>query len=515
MNIARANSILKWLAGIGVTDICICPGGRNAPFVQALQDNPYFSVTSAFDERAAGFFAFGRAYSQKKPAVVITTSGTAVSEVYSSVIEAHYTGAPLIVITADRPQKLRGTGSPQVIDQLNIFGKYVEKCVDVDWDREWQAPQWTQQSPLHINIAFEEPLIDSAPDKWVTVPVQALQNSTPALDVEAFLKSCTLFSSLERVPLLIVGPLHPSELPLAQSICSVWPGIIYLEAASGLREQQYQNKIISGEKFLSKLLKSSQLSGVLRLGGVPTLKLWRELETAQIPVVSVSSRPFKGMSRGDFFHAQFDKNLSISFDMTISPQLLIEILKQDVACFEKQQLLLKKYPQSEPALMQFLSQSLSVTEKVYLGNSLPIREWDAFAGEKQHHIMVNRGANGIDGQISSALGMCTREDALSVVLGDLTTLYDATGLWFKDAVKSLRVFVINNNGGRIFERLFKNPSFYNAHEVNFSALAKMWGLKHFKIHSSQASILTEGIYEVLPDAAQTQNFWDEYDKINS
>jgi 2-succinyl-5-enolpyruvyl-6-hydroxy-3-cyclohexene-1-carboxylate synthase len=498
MNITRANTILKWLANVGVTDICICPGGRNAPFVQALQDNPYFSVTTAFDERAAGFFAFGRSYSQQRPAAVITTSGTAASEVFSSVIEAQYSGAPLIVITADRPHQLRDTGSPQVINQLNIFGDYVEKCVDVDWNQEWRDPDWSQLRPLHINIAFEEPLIDSSQANWTSVPVQPQPQKAQALNTLSFVKSCSQFSSSEGAPLLIVGPLHLSELALAQSICAAWPGIIYLEAASGLRENVFKNKIISGEKYLSKLLKSEKLSGVLRLGGVPTLKLWRELESSHLPVVSVSSRPFKGMSRGEFFHASFQQSVDIRFDIATIDSVIGKIIQADKLNFAKQQTLLKKYPQSEPSLIHFLSQALPTSEHVYLGN-----------------IMVNRGANGIDGQISSAIGMSSREDSLSVVLGDLTALYDATGLWFKESVQSLRIFVINNNGGRIFERIFQNPAFYNAHDVNFAALAKMWNMKHFKIHSAQAAIIAEGIYEVLPDATQTRNFWEEYDKSDS
>src|SRR5690606_31248323 len=105
-----------------------CPGGRNAPFVFLLSENKNFRVHSAFDERGAGFYALGLSQARGRPTAVITTSGTAVAEVLPAVIEAHYTGTPLVVVSADRPQRMRGSGAPQTIEQKNIFGAYVESC---------------------------------------------------------------------------------------------------------------------------------------------------------------------------------------------------------------------------------------------------------------------------------------------------------------------------------------------------------------------------------------------------
>ncbi|MCC6137505.1 MAG: hypothetical protein IT287_02655, partial [Bdellovibrionaceae bacterium] len=371
-NIERVQQILQWFESLGVTDICICPGGRNAPFVHALENHPAFTVTSAFDERAAGFFTFGKAYSQQRPAVVITTSGTAAAEILPSVIESYYSGAPLIVVSADRPQALRGSGSPQVIDQYRLFGNYVEDCVDIDWDVAWKAPVWTQKHPLHINISFEEPLIDG---EYKPLPALELEAPTrTALDVTKLKNSCSAFASESAVPLLILGPLHSCEVPSVQSIISSWPGLIYAEAASGLREGAYKNQLYSGEKFLSKLLKSNKLSGILRVGGVPTLKLWRELEAATIPVLSLSSRPFAGMARGELVQAHLS-SLSPDvwsgvFDILIPKNAIEEILKIDQNLYERQNLLLKKYPKCEPALVQILSQKIPSKNPIYIGNSL-------------------------------------------------------------------------------------------------------------------------------------------------
>lgn len=509
--------ILAWFREKGVTDITICPGGRNAPFVVALEQQDCFSVVSAFDERAAGFFAFGQAYEKLRPSVVITTSGTAVAELLPSVIEAYYTQTPLIVVTADRPQVLRGTGSPQVIEQAGLFGPYVESACDIDWDQDWEPPHWTGQYPLHINIAFEEPLIDGTVTeerllaaKTLASPFQA--NPFQESQLQNFLKQ---WVNPLAVPLLIVGPLHSSEVEGVKRFCRHWPGLIYAEASSGLREMGIENQIVSSDKWLSQVLKTQQWSGVLRVGGVPTVKLWRELENNETPVVSMSARPFSGLARGEMITCDLTQLPEIVFPINVSSELRHKLLRQDREMEKQKRELLHKYPLSEPAWVERISKYILSDEDVYIGNSLPIREWDDFAeGTLVKHLKVNRGANGIDGQLVSALGMGSKHKSMTVILGDLTALYDSTGLWFKDAVKNIRVVVINNNGGRIFERLFKRDSFYNTHSIDFSAWARMWKMDFCAWSDPElCDWLQQGVIEVLPHAEQTQEFWREYGQL--
>ncbi len=514
-NIKKAEQILLWFQSRGVTDVIVCPGGRNAPLVVALEKNQHlFSTVSAFDERAAGFFAFGRAHSRQRPAVVITTSGTAAAELLPSVIEAHYTQTPLIVVTADRPHALRGTGSPQVIEQMGLFSSYVERTYDLDWNQDWNSPIWSGTCPLHLNISFEEPLVDAEP--------QQLEQRSPVLsspqpltfDVPSLQKHLLTFSSTKAVPLLIVGPLHPTEVESVFGFCQAWPGLIYAEASSGLRERGFSRQMGSSEKLLSVLLKQEKLSGVLRLGGVPTLKLWRELENSWVPVVSMSSRPFSGLARGVLLQTDFRQWPKMEFDLSVSEEMIESVLKKDRELLKKKDDLLKKFPLSEPAWILRISQQLSANEHVYVGNSLPLREWDDFSQTSvTKRVWVNRGANGIDGQLSSALGMCPEDAPLSVILGDLTALYDVTGLWFKDSVKALKVFVINNNGGRIFERIFNKSSFYNSHSVDFGAWAKMWKMKFQLLDSTNPISADSEIYEVVPREEQTKAFWTEYEQL--
>ncbi len=146
-NIAAARSIIERVRGAGVVDFCVCGGSRNAPLIAVLTSA---NVYSFVDERSAAFFALGRVKRDGKPVAVVTTSGTAAAELLPATIEAYYAGAPLILITADRPARFRGIGAPQAIEQVGLFGVYAA----TDFDR------WNRRLPLHINVEFDEPLID-------------------------------------------------------------------------------------------------------------------------------------------------------------------------------------------------------------------------------------------------------------------------------------------------------------------------------------------------------------------
>ena len=145
-NLSAARDLIERVRGAGVTDFCICGGSRNAPLIAVVTGNLYTFV----DERSAAFFALGRIKRDERPVAVITTSGTAAAELLPAAIEAYYSGAPLVLITADRPARFRGTAAPQSIEQLGLFGVYAA----TDFDR------WNRRMPLHINVEFDEPLID-------------------------------------------------------------------------------------------------------------------------------------------------------------------------------------------------------------------------------------------------------------------------------------------------------------------------------------------------------------------
>ncbi|HSP15145.1 MAG TPA: thiamine pyrophosphate-binding protein [Thermoanaerobaculia bacterium] len=164
-NLERARRLVQQVRDLGAQDFCVCAGSRNSPLIAVLArhaerseaSEPSSSFASLrmtlfsfVDERSAAFFALGRVKSTGHPAAVITTSGTAVAELLPAVIEAHYSGLPLVLITADRPERYRGTGAPQAIEQIGIFGPYAATSLE----------GWSCKTPLHLNAEFDEPLID-------------------------------------------------------------------------------------------------------------------------------------------------------------------------------------------------------------------------------------------------------------------------------------------------------------------------------------------------------------------
>lgn len=148
-NVERAARLIDDVRAAGVREFCVCAGSRNSPLLAVLGrgDVPLFSFV---DERSAGFFALGRTKLHGDPVAVVTTSGTAVAELLPAAVEAYYSGAPLVFITADRPARYRNTGAPQSIDQIGIFGMYAESSLE----------EWSRARALHLNVEFDEPLID-------------------------------------------------------------------------------------------------------------------------------------------------------------------------------------------------------------------------------------------------------------------------------------------------------------------------------------------------------------------
>ena len=147
-NLDVARRLIDEVRGAGANEFCVCAGSRNSPLLAVLGDSDA-KLFSFVDERSAAFFALGRVKLHGNPVAVVTTSGTAVAEMLPAAIEAFYSGIPLILISADRPARFRGTGAPQAIEQLGLFGSYAETSLET----------WTRRRPLHLNIEFDEPLL--------------------------------------------------------------------------------------------------------------------------------------------------------------------------------------------------------------------------------------------------------------------------------------------------------------------------------------------------------------------
>lgn len=538
-NLNLVFSILEKLTDWGVQDLLVAAGGRNEPFVEAIhQVRSCFKVFSFFEERSAGFFALGRmTRNGGRPVAVFVTSGTAVGELLPAVMEGFHSQLPLIVLSADRPSSHRGKGTPQATDQKGVFGNFVSACVDVTCLQDWQAWKGTLHPiPLHINVCFEEPLI--FPPACLTEAALSFKNHLhfseknssswpPSKDFELlphcqmplFSPSWTDFSAYQR-PLLIVSGLPTRE---EQTRVKEWllqaqvPA--YFEAWSGLREdpalQPY--RIFCPEGFLARATQIGYpIDHVIRVGRVPTTRLWRDLEHSRLPVFSFSDLPWLGLARQNVFcfpmHTLQTRNIAFQ-----SPPALLWETEQQLGT--QLASLLASEPLSEPSIVWQISQAIPEGSHIFLGTSLPIRSWDLASNPSRVSSWAARGLNGIDGQVSYCLGSAHPKDTSHWgLLGDLGTLYDLSGAWAHPQLPplSLNLVVINNYGGQIFSRLYphRDPFYLGSHSLSFESWATLWNFSYQCYpENTELKIAPLGqpqIIEARPNPQATERFWTQY-----
>jgi 2-succinyl-5-enolpyruvyl-6-hydroxy-3-cyclohexene-1-carboxylate synthase len=511
VNRELSEALLGGLRALGVREWCACAGARNSPLFVALLESGA-KVHRFYEERSAAFFALGRIQRDGAPVAVLTTSGTAAAELLPAMIEAHYTQLPLVAVTADRPRRYRGTGAPQSIEQVGLFGPYAAASFDLAAG-EAVPDARLPAGPLHFNVCFEEPLLDVA-DR--PTPAPHFTRTSDDFDYAAASQALEKFLAGARRPVILVGPLAENERASVARFVDEVGAPVLTESASGLRGQ-LRFEFHAGERFVKFL----EPDGILRLGGVPTCRLWRDLEQSlsHLEVLSFSRAPFAGLTRGAFHCLPLDARLGeMARPSAWSASELAAFVARDRERRAEVESLLEAEPQSEPGMLRALSRLVPAGAPLYLGNSLPIREWDLAAVPRAWGpVGVNRGANGIDGQLSTFLGFARSTGDNWAVLGDLTTLYDLGAPWILEQLGALRftLAIVNNGGGAIFSRMFARPEFQNPHTTRFGHWAAMWNLRHEEWTRVPSAFAPTGadVLELLPDRAATDRFWRGYDAV--
>lgn len=527
-----AEAVVAALQRCGVSEVVVCAGARNAALVAVLAATPTLRLWSFPEERCAGFFSLGRARSLEAPVAVVTTSGTAVAELLPAVIEAHYQGVPLIMVTADRPRAFRGTGAPQAIEQARLYSGYVAAAADVATVVEWAAFEetilgWDRSRPMHWNLCLEEPSAAAlARAKAVTAEARPAPKMlrAEAEAVERFLGDSAAGPLVAVVAALPVKEQAPVARFLQRLGCPV-----IAEATSGLREwhELAGQRVFAGEAALARL----PVGRVLRIGGVPSSRWWRDLECRpSVRVLSLTASGFPGLARPSAVSAFPD------WGPVAIPSDCRDARPWDAAAQHHLATTLAEaieaHPHGEPALVHALSRKIPWGSLVFLGNSLPIREWNVFAtiGNRFLRCHANRGANGIDGCVSTFLGLSVGEETSWAIIGDLTALYDLAALWITPALTRAscsrfgarrRIAIINNGGGRIFSRvaaLRELPAtsrqlMENPHGLAFQAWADLFGWGYAKATTPDEIEEVAGrrdpnlILEIVPDPAETEAAW--------
>jgi len=331
------------------------------------------------------------------------------------------------------------------------------------------------------------------------------------------------FFGITKKPFVVVSTLLEKDKKSVIDFLQALNAPLYLEGVSGIREEPRLNHLKL--RNVQRLWEISErhgylIDGILRIGGMPTLRPWRDLEKkeGQLSVCSLSHLPFSGLSWADVIHVDISNFLRQYTPRTkFTLRNAIAWLSADRDNQKVLRDLIAQFPLAEPSLFFHLSETIPQGSLVYLGNSLPIREWDLVATEDFRHLRVfaSRGINGIDGQVSTFLGMALPQLENWGIFGDLTMLYDLAAPWILTQLKDVHInfIVINNGGGQIFSQMFSDPKFQNRHTLSLEHIAHQWGLSYYQgshLPKKNTSQNRHRLIELIPNEEQTKQFWSAY-----
>jgi len=485
--------LAETLARRGLTQAVISPGSRSTPLTLAFTRHPRIECVPVLDERSAAFFALGLARRTRRAVALVCTSGTAGANYHPAVIEAQAAGVPLLVLTADRPPEMRGCRSGQTIDQQKLFGghvnfyhelavpaadalrlRYLRQAVAHAWDRT----QWPVPGPVHLNAPFRDPLApagDAADPALARLVDEQTFFAGPEEDrragtrVDAAALAKTLRARTGDRGIIVAGPAQPED-PAAYSraVARVasrlgWP--VLADALSPLRHHAgtVRNLVTSYDLIARSeaLTRELRPDRVLCLDEWPTSKALRQwLERVDPPVTLLTPQlenPDALHLRGTVVHGSIERldgdlprkaaargwlGRWLGPDRRLRRQASVALARTDWLF--------------EGAISAQLPGALSAGTAVMLANSMPVRDAEYFwpPNSRAHAIYFNRGANGIDGTLSTALGLAHGGAPVVLLTGDLALLHDVGGFRLARRLRgSVTVVLVNNNGGGIFEHL--------------------------------------------------------------
>jgi 2-succinyl-5-enolpyruvyl-6-hydroxy-3-cyclohexene-1-carboxylate synthase len=494
-NTALASAMVEELARCGLRHAALAPGSRSTPLALALWRQPSIEVTVIVDERSAGFFALGAAQSTGRPAAVLCTSGTAAANLHPAVCEADEAAVPLVVLTADRPPELRGIGAGQTIDQLKLYGSAVRWFCEVgshDADdpgllhfrsvacRAYAAARGEPRpGPVHLNVAFRDPLGPEAHGEHVTAGSSlALQGrgerplvavaSDPPIAQQALLDELAERIGGSPRGLIVCGRQPDQRLAAPVAALAERAGYpILAEPTSQLRLGKHdRDRVVWAYDWIARA-HPPELSPdvVLRFGDMPTSKALRAWLASLPGLRQVVIDPTFGWNEPSNQAETVVRGEARSVATALAERLrggddgwrrawaeagraAAEAIEAELAAVDRP---------TEPGAHATLARLYRDGELVYTASSMPIRDQEGFVPSTpaQARFLCNRGANGIDGLISSGIGaaVAAREPTW-IITGDLGLYHDMNGLAaLRAATTPVRIVVLNNDGGGIFEFL--------------------------------------------------------------
>ena len=561
-NFIWADTFVKQLTSLGIKYACISPGSRSTPLTYSLAVNKKIRCFVNIDERSSAFFALGLAKAIDIPTIIVTTSGTATAELYAAIVEAYQQRIPLIICTADRPPVLVGTGANQTINQYNLYRNHIR------WFRDVGLPSVKENSlhylqkvafkaykismddkgPVHINFPFAKPLEpfsydDEMDEKLLNVkPIKDTKKNSlndKVVKDRRIKKLAEMIMQYEK-GLIVAGPMEYDKEAIKNikvlSQISKYP--ILADGVSHFRFKVSKtakniisnyNSILSSSAFCKKY----KPEFILHFGGTPTsatlLNYLADCDADRYQVnefgdLNDPSRNTKmilnypaGLYAGTLIDLlekeRYSRKKSLWFTLFAKAEKISERVTSDLLAGDKKL--------SEPKIILQLVKLLRSKTNLFIGNSLPIRDFDYFSGEssKLFYLFFNRGASGIDGVLSTALGVAVNNKPTILVIGDLSFLHDSNALIMaKNNNIPLILVLINNNGGGIFQTLpisrkkkLLKEYFITPHNLNIAEIARAFGIKHksirnineFKNALSNLKIRTPIVLEIRTNANES------------
>jgi 2-succinyl-5-enolpyruvyl-6-hydroxy-3-cyclohexene-1-carboxylate synthase len=492
-NTALASALVEELARCGVRRAVLSPGSRSTPLALALWRAPAIEVTVVVDERSAGFVALGAAQASRTPVAVLCTSGTAAANLHPAVAEADESAVPLVVLTADRPPELRGIGAGQTIDQIKLYGSAVRWFCEAgvhDADdagmlhlrsigcRAYAAARGEPRpGPVHLNVPFREPLGDEPAPGDVTAtsdlalegrgdrPLTSVASGAPGPDSELLAEISERIEGSPRGLIFAGRQLDPSLAPALAELATATGYPILAEPTSQVRFGAHDRTLVVGAYEPIARARPAELEPelVIRFGEMPTCKPLRQWLGELAGVRQVVVDPAFGWNEPTrraetLVRAQpgaVARGLAALADRGAGPWAgsWVEAARAAEDAIGEA---LPSAEVSEPGAHRVLAAAYANGDLVYTASSMPIRDQEAYAAgsEADVRFLANRGANGIDGLVSSGLGAALATGRTTWILtGDVGLHHDLNALSLLRRAKDVRLVVFNNEGGGIFEFL--------------------------------------------------------------
>lgn len=497
-----ATLVDEW-ARQGIRHAVVAPGSRSTPLALALALNNDIEVHVFHDERSASFAALGIGSASGVPAVLLCSSGTAGTHFHGAVVEAHQSDVPMIVCTADRPPELRDVAAAQTIDQTHLFGSAVRWFHDpgvpsreaaMSWrslaSRAVQAAVGIHPGPVHLNLPFREPLTGDVVD--MPPPREKKWSDVIHLGTSETQNLSEIVHAISGRRGVIIAGRGASREVLSLSESLGWP--VFADAVSGVRERNSAviigfDAILRSEKFASSHIPEV----VLRIGAPPASKVLAQwVSRVDCPVIQVRSSSMV-----------IDPDHKVQNTVVGDVETTIRALASQATACDKSWLSSWSQAEtaaqdaisvwtaqnfSEPSIARTVSSAMTVGSHLVVSSSMPIRdvEWfgTATSGVTVHS---NRGTNGIDGVISTAIGVgLVTKARVTLLIGDIACLHDSNGLWALNRRDvDLTIVVTNNDGGSIFSflpqaQIVSNSNFEllygTPHGASFEHLAATHGI---------------------------------------